>query len=439
METSLDDPPSIFLIDLISFPSYFYIGYFFFIAVLLALSGLVSGAEVAFFSLKEEHHNENDESILDHKIKELLKAPRHLLATILILNNLINVFIVTISTYATAQLVGENNSDGLIIVVLTIVISILIIFFGEIVPKISATHHPLKFARFMVRFIWFFDRVFSPLSWFLMSLSNLIESRVKSKGYYLSVEELNQALDITSEENVSKEEKDILKGIVNFGTLSAKQIMRSRMDIFAIDSAIDFHELMDQINKNGFSRIPVFSESIDKIEGVLYIKDMLPYLHQPDDFKWQSFLRPVYFIPESKKIDALFKDFQEKQVHMAVVIDEYGGTEGLITMEDIIEEIVGEINDEFDEALDIGYKRIDIDTVIFEGKTSLNDFCKVMDEDPAVFEGIKGESESLGGLLLEINKNLPGSGEKIQVGKFLFEVEAVDRKKIKRIKVFRSI
>ncbi len=439
METSLDDPPSIFLIDLISFPSYFYIGYFFFIAVLLALSGLVSGAEVAFFSLKEEHHNENDESILDHKIKELLKAPRHLLSTILILNNLINVFIVTISTYATAQLVGENNSDGLIIVVLTIVISILIIFFGEIVPKISATHHPLKFARFMVRFIWFFDRVFSPLSWFLMSLSNLIESRVKSKGYYLSVEELNQALDITSEENVSKEEKDILKGIVNFGTLSAKQIMRSRMDIFAIDSAIDFHELMDQINKNGFSRIPVFSESIDKIEGVLYIKDMLPYLHQPDDFKWQSFLRPVYFIPESKKIDALFKDFQEKQVHMAVVIDEYGGTEGLITMEDIIEEIVGEINDEFDEALDIGYKRIDIDTVIFEGKTSLNDFCKVMDEDPAVFEGIKGESESLGGLLLEINKNLPGSGEKIQVGKFLFEVEAVDRKKIKRVKVFRSI
>ena len=215
--------------------------------------------------------------------------------------------------------------------------------------------------------------------------------------------------------------------------------MRSRMDIFAIDSAIDFHELMDQINKNGFSRIPVFSESIDKIEGVLYIKDMLPYLHQPDDFKWQSFLRPVYFIPESKKIDALFKDFQEKQVHMAVVIDEYGGTEGLITMEDIIEEIVGEINDEFDEALDIGYKRIDIDTVIFEGKTSLNDFCKVMDEDPAVFEGIKGESESLGGLLLEINKNLPGSGEKIQVGKFLFEVEAVDRKKIKRVKVFRSI
>ena len=278
-----------------------------------------------------------------------------------------------------------------------------------------------------------------PLSWLLIGLSSFIEKRIKKKGYNLSVEELNQALDITSEQNVSKEEKGILKGIVNFGTLSVKQIMRSRVDISAIDRSSDFHELMDQINKTGFSRIPVYVENIDKIEGLLYIKDMLPFLHEEEDFHWQQFLRPVYFIPESKKIDALFKDFQEKQVHMAIVIDEYGGTEGLITMEDIIEEIVGEINDEFDEALDADYKKIDDNTAIFEGKTSLNDFCKIMSEEADVFDEIKGESESLGGLLLEINKNLPRSNEKIEVGKFLFSIESVDQKRIKRVRVFRKL
>jgi len=423
--------------EFVTLSSSFYWGFGLLILILLALSGLISGAEVAFFSLDKTALDEEEPS--DRKIKMLLKSPHQLLATILILNNLFNVFIVTLSTYASWQMVGKKEAEGVVLIALTALISILIIFFGEIVPKISAAHQPQKFARFCLPYIWFFNRLLKPLSWLLIGLSSFIEKRVKKKGYNLSVEELNQALDITSEQNVSKEEKGILKGIVNFGTLSVKQIMRSRVDISAVDRSSDFHELMDQINKTGFSRIPVYVENIDKIEGLLYIKDMLPFLHEEEDFHWQQFLRPVYFIPESKKIDALFKDFQEKQVHMAIVIDEYGGTEGLITMEDIIEEIVGEINDEFDEALDADYKKIDDNTAIFEGKTSLNDFCKIMSEEADVFDEIKGESESLGGLLLEINKNLPRSNEKIEVGKFLFSIESVDQKRIKRVRVFRKL
>ena len=422
--------------EFVALSSSFYWGFGLLILFLLALSGLISGAEVAFFSLDKTGLEEEKRS--DLKIKTLLKSPHQLLATILILNNLFNVFIVTLSTYVSWKVVGQKEAEGIILIVLTAVISILIIFFGEIVPKISAAHQPQKFARFCLPYIWFFNHLLKPLSWLLIGLSGFIEKRVKKRGYNLSVEDLNQALNITSEQNVSKEEKDILKGIVNFGTLSVRQIMRSRVDISAIERTSDFHELMDQINKTGFSRIPVYLENIDKIEGLLYIKDMLPFLHEEENFHWQQFLRPVYFIPESKKIDTLFKDFQEKQVHMAIVVDEYGGTEGLITMEDIIEEIVGEINDEFDDALDTDYKKIDDNTAIFEGKTSLNDFCKIMSEEVDVFDEIKGESESLGGLLLEINKKLPLSNEKIEVGKFLFLIESVDQKRIKRVRVFRK-
>ncbi len=422
--------------EFVALSSSFYWGFGLLILFLLALSGLISGAEVAFFSLDKTGLEEEKRS--DLKIKTLLKSPHQLLATILILNNLFNVFIVTLSTYVSWKVVGQKEAEGIILIVLTAVISILIIFFGEIVPKISAAHQPQKFARFCLPYIWFFNHLLKPLSWLLIGLSGFIEKRVKKRGYNLSVEDLNQALNITSEQNVSKEEKDILKGIVNFGTLSVRQIMRSRVDISAIERTSDFHELMDQINKTGFSRIPVYLENIDKIEGLLYIKDMLPFLHEEENFHWQQFLRPVYFIPESKKIDTLFKDFQEKQVHMAIVVDEYGGTEGLITMEDIIEEIVGEINDEFDDTLDTDYKKIDDNTAIFEGKTSLNDFCKIMSEEVDVFDEIKGESESLGGLLLEINKKLPLSNEKIEVGKFLFLIESVDQKRIKRVRVFRK-
>ena len=279
-------------------------------------------------------------------------------------------------------------------------------------------------------------RFFKPISWFLMSLTNLIEKRVEKKGYNLSVEEIHQALEISVEkEEVTEEEKGILKGIVNFGTFSVKQVMKSRMDITAFEKETDFHELMNQINKNGYSRIPIYSETIDKIEGILYIKDLLPHLDKDEDFEWQTLLRPPFFVPESKKIDDLFKDFQEKQVHIAVVIDEYGGTEGLITMEDVIEEIVGEINDEFDDESEIAYNKLDNNTFIFEGKTSLNDFCKITSTDGTIFEEVKGESESLGGLLLEISSKLPSAGEKIYFKQFVFTAVAVDLRRIKRVRV----
>lgn len=413
----------------------FFISYILLILVLLMMSGLISGSEVAFFSLKA---NDIDEEEKDAKIKLLLEKPRKLLATILILNNLINVFIVTISTYATWQLVGDKNAGGAAIAVLTTIITILIIFFGEIVPKVFASHDPIRFARITARFLFLMSRVLQPISWFLISVSNVVERRVQRKGYNVSVDELNQALDITTEGETTEEEKGILKGIVNFGTLSVKQIMRSRVDITAFDMEIDFHELMDQINKTGFSRIPVYNETIDKVEGVLYIKDILPHVNEDENFNWQEKLRPVFFVPESKKIDDLFKDFQEKQVHMAIVIDEYGGTEGLITMEDIIEEIVGDINDEFDEEIEVNFRKIDKNTYIFEGKTSLNDFCKILQVESALFDPVKGESESLGGLLLEIDKKLPYAGEQIEYANFMFTIVAVDQKRIKRIRVVNN-
>jgi gliding motility-associated protein GldE len=282
----------------------------------------------------------------------------------------------------------------------------------------------------------FSAKIFSPLSISLMSLSNIIEKRVEQKGFSVSIDELHHALEITADKDTTEEEKGILKGIVNFGTLSVRQVMKSRLDITAFDIEDDYHKLMDQINKNGFSRIPAYRDTIDKIEGILYVKDLLPYIDKEDHFEWQTLLRPGFFVPESKKVDSLLKDFQEKRVHMAIVVDEYGGTSGLITLEDVIEEIVGEINDEFDEDVDVAYNKLDEYTYIFEGRTSLNDFCKIINEESSTFDEVKGESESLGGLILEINSKLPRTGEKIKFSNFTFTVVAVDQKRIKRVRVF---
>lgn len=407
--------------------------------VLLVLSGLISGSEVAFFSLTHDQiaKCKNSEDKKERRISRLLYNPKRLLATILIANNLVNIFIVTISTFATWKIVGPQGREGVAIAILTIAITTLIILFGEIIPKVYANHNGLGFARKTSGLLTIADKLSRPASWFLMALTGLIEKRMEKKGYNLSVEEINQALEISVEkEAVTEEEKGILKGIVNFGTLSAKQVMKSRMDITSIDIETDFHELMNQVNKTGYSRIPVYTETIDKIDGILYIKDLLPHLDNEEGFDWRVLLREGFFIPESKKIDDLFKDFQEKQVHMAIVVDEYGGTSGLITMEDVIEEIVGEINDEFDDESEISYQKVDDQTFIFEGKTSLNDFCKIINADSSEFDTVKGESESLGGLLLEINSVLPHAGEKINFDRFLFTIVAVDLRRIKKVKVY---
>jgi len=409
------------------------------IFLLLIISGLVSGSEVAFFSLSQEQIDdcEASDKKIDKKIARLIGHPRKLLATILILNNLVNIFIVTISTYATWHVVG-GEATGSAIAILTVSITVLIIFFGEILPKVFATQNNLGFARKTAGFIHFFHNILTPLSWLLLNTGRGLESKIQKRGYNLSVDEINQALEITSDDQVTEDQKDILKGVVNFGTLTVKQVMKARMDITAVDIETDFHELMNQINKTGYSRIPVYNETLDKIEGVLYTKDLLPHIEQADDFDWRGLLRPPFFVPESKKIDDLLKDFQEKRVHMALIVDEYGGTEGLITMEDVIEEIVGEINDEFDDEDDDMHTKIDHQTYIFEGRTSLTDFCKITGMNAQDFETIKGESESLGGLILEINEKLPHAGEKIGFDRYEFSIVAVDQKRIKRVRVFIS-
>ena len=437
----MEDPsPSIFLLTSIAENGnhWFYIINTILMMFLLMMSALVSGSEVAFFSLSHEDlaKCKTSNQPKEQTILELLKNPKRLLATILILNNFINVGIVTLSTYVTWEIVGTKETEGLLVVTLTAIITFLIVFYGEIVPKVYANQNNLSFASRMAFPLNFSAKVFSPISIPLMSLSGIIEKRVEQKGFSVSIDELHHALEITADKDTTEEEKGILKGIVNFGTLSVRQVMKSRLDITAFDIEDDYHMLMDQINKNGFSRIPVYRDTIDKIEGVLYVKDLLPYIEKEDNFEWQSLLRSGFFVPESKKVDSLLKDFQEKRVHMAIVVDEYGGTSGLITLEDVIEEIVGEINDEFDEDMDVAYNKLDDYTYIFEGRTSLNDFCKIINEEPSTFDEIKGESESLGGLILEINSKMPRTGEKIKFKNFTFTVVAVDQKRIKRVRVF---
>ncbi|HCH43458.1 MAG TPA: gliding motility-associated protein GldE, partial [Algoriphagus sp.] len=393
-------------------------------------------SEVAFFSLS----NEDLESIADEETKNgkhvarLLRSPKQLLSTILILNNLINIAIVTLTTFVSWSIFGMNATGIVVIMIQTIGVTFAIVFFGEIVPKVYANKAKIEFSLIMAPTINFFSTILKPISLFLMAISNLIERKIEKKGYSLSVDELNQALEITTED-APNEEKDILRGIVNFGTLSVKQVMRSRMEITAVDTEMDFHELMDKINKSGYSRIPVYHETIDNIEGILYIKDLLPYIERDENFAWKELIRKSFFVPENKRVDTLLKDFQQKRVHMAIVVDEYGGTSGLVTLEDLIEEIIGEINDEFDDKDDMFFQEIDSSTFIFEGKISLNDFCKKLDLDSQIFDDVKGESESLGGLLLELNNKLPKNGTKIHFEYFEFTILAVDARRIKKVKV----
>lgn len=433
----MDEPPSHTLLQLFTGFGLVHVVSFSAILILLILSGLISGSEVAFFSLKPNDLDRCRESQerKDKLIVELIGKPRQLLATILIMNNTVNVGLVTIATFLMWELSGTRRPEEIIVGVVTFVITFFLTFFGEIVPKVYATKNNLSFARFMSGFWKVLLVICKPISIPLMSMSELVERRVQKKGYQTTVEELNQALELaTSTDETTVEEKEILRGIVNFGTLSVRQVMRSRMDVSAVDVEWDFHELMRYINTSGFSRMPAYRESVDKIEGVLYIKDLLPYLDQDAGFEWQKLLRKPYFVPETKKADALLKDFQEKRIHMALVVDEYGGTAGLITLEDVIEEIIGEINDEFDEA-QLAYQKIDEHTFTFEGKISLHDFCKALDIDSNTFDEIKGESESLGGIILEINRGFPKAGSQIQYNQFTFTVEAVDKKRIKRVKV----
>jgi gliding motility-associated protein GldE len=404
---------------------------------LLLLSALLAGSEVAFFSLNADQRAALRESDIpsEKAVSLLLDKPQQLLATLLISINFVNIIFITLSNYLTELILGPQSVETLIVTLFLLFgVTFIITFFGELIPKVWAQQNNIRFATFSATLIQFFNLVFTPLSKTLLAISNLIEKRIEKKSYTLTAHELNHALEITTDENTTEQEKDILRGILNFGNTSVKSVMKARRDIVAFDTEMDFHELMDKINKNGYSRVPVYKETIDKIEGILYIKDLLVHVEEDEKFDWVSLLHQPFFVPENKKIDDLLYDFQEKRVHMAIVVNEYGETEGLVTMEDIIEEIVGEINDEFDDE-SADFKRLDENTYLFEAKTSLNDFGKVFDLDPIYFEKAKGESETLGGLMIELFGRIPNSGEEMIFEVFQFKIQSVDTRRVKKIVV----
>ncbi|KAB7728751.1 gliding motility-associated protein GldE [Rudanella paleaurantiibacter] len=406
------------------------------ILLLVTLASLVSATEVAFFTLSADDRSSCRESAApaDRRIAMLLDRPRRLLASLVIFNNLLNIAIVVMATYLTWELSQLAHASAVVLSGITFVLTLVIVLFGEIIPKVFASENSLAVARRTTPLARMALLAFRPLSSMLVNLSTQIDKRLPKQGYKLSVEELNQAVEMTGSET-TVEEREILKGIVNFSNLTARQVMRSRMDITAFEDDLTFSELMSRINASGYSRVPVFKETIDQIDGILYLKDLLPHLHSDDSFAWQTLLRPAFFIPETKKVDDLMQDFQRRRVHMAIVVDEYGGTRGLVTLEDIIEEIFGDINDEFDDDTPAGFRRIDDHTVVVEGKLPLTDVCRVLDVDATTFDDVRGDSESLGGLLLELFSRLPQPGEEVQYGQFHFHVLSADNKRINEVRI----
>ncbi|MBI2259242.1 MAG: gliding motility-associated protein GldE [Flavobacteriia bacterium] len=413
--------------------------FFILIIVLIFLSAVFSSSENAFFSLspsdKEQLKNENSKN--SKYIFLLLQKPHDLLATLLILNNFVNVAIVIISS-SLLHIYAKTFQWSQTVITLfeIVVITFFILLFGEVLPKVYATAKGLKIAKKMAYPLYILNNL-PPISWmskFLTNGTNLIQKYSKKKTFKLSSDELEQAIALTKEENTGSEEQKILEGIVKFGNTEVKQIMKSRMEVEAFELNSAFNEIKDFILNAGYSRIPIYKKTLDEIEGVLYIKDLLPHIHESDDFDWRFLIRKPFFVPENKKIDDLLKEFQNKKMHMAIVVDEYGGVNGLVTLEDILEEIIGDITDEFDEE-DIAFKKKSEKEYVFEGRTLLIDFYKVIDIDPKDFEKIKGDAETLGGFIVENQGRILRNKEYITINNVKLTVESSDKKRIKSIKV----
>lgn len=411
--------------------------------LLLICSALISGAEVSLFSLTRADIDEGLEqkSKRIEIIAKLLERPKKLLATILVANNFINIAIVILFAYLGEIIFAEVDrvfdlylfKMSLKFVLEVIVVTFLILMFGEILPKIYASRNNVKFASLMAYPLRVLDAFLSPISSPMQNVTLFIHKRLGKQKSNLSVDQLSQALELTSEEDTTKEEHKILQGIVEFGNTDTKQVMRPRIDIFALNIEQKYVEIMPEIIANGYSRIPVYKDNIDTIEGILYVKDLLPYIDRKQ-FDWTSLIREPFFVPENKKLDDLMAEFQDKKVHLAVVVDEYGGTSGIISLEDIIEEIVGDISDEFDDE-DLMYSKLDDNNYVFEGKTALKDFYKVIRiEDDSIFEDHKGEAETIAGFVLEISGSFPKLNSKINFENYVFTIEALDKKRIKLIK-----
>lgn len=403
--------------------------------LLLAGSAMISGSEVAFFSLsiKEKEELKKKKNRSASYILRLLEIPDKLLATILVANNFINVSIIILSTYLTQKLFDFSNSPVAGFAFQVILVTFSLLLFGEIIPKVYATRFAWQFALFMAKPLNFLEYLFKPINNVLISSTSSVNKRLQRHKKKPSIDEISKALELTSHEDIS-EDKEILEGIVKFGNISVDEIMHSRVDVVALDIHTNFDQVIEVINESGYSRIPVYEDSFDNIRGILYIKDLLPHLKKGTHFRWQSRIRPPFYVPETKMIDDLLEDFQQDKVHMAIVVDEYGGTSGIVTLEDVLEEIVGEITDETDEQEEF-YTKIKENVYLFDGKTLLKDFCKIMNCTPDIFEGVKGDADSLAGLMLEIKGEIPKNHERIKLDKFLFEIESADNRRIKQIKV----
>lgn len=405
-------------------------------AILLFVSGFASGSEIAFFSLSPTDLADlnPEKSQRDRSIQMLRNDSERTLATILILNNFVNVTIIMLCNYVFGELVhfGEK-AYWLEFLCLTVLLTFLLLLFGEIMPKVYSRQNPLKACRMAVSGIMAFRKFFWPLATILMRSGMLAEKVMQKESHVLSVDDLEQALELTDKEEL-KDEQSMLKGIIRFGDETAKEVMTSRQDIVDIDIRCSFAEVLKCIVDNNYSRIPVFQDNEDNIRGILYVKDLLPHLAKASNFRWQSLIRPPYFVPETKKIDDLLREFQENKVHIAIVVDEFGGTSGLVTLEDILEEIVGEINDEYDEE-EKTYSKLNYNTYVFEGKTLLSDFCKILNVDDEEFSEVEGDADTLAGLLLEIKGDFPTLRERIDYKDYTFEIMEVEERRISKVKV----
>ncbi len=402
--------------------------------ILILISALISGSEVAFFSSESKDWDKKDKD--DKKIvliNTLLQSPNKLLATILITNNFVNVAIIILSTYITSNLFDFEQYPYLKFIIQVVVVTFVLLLLGEVMPKVFANQNSLAFSKVMSRPLMILSKIFHPLSKLLVSATSVIENRVKTKRYNISVDDLSSALDLTEDKTSNLEETRILRSIVEFGNIQAKEIMKPRTDVIALESSTPISSVKELIIDSGYSRIPVYEDNFDSISGILYIKDLLPHIDK-ETFDWNSILRKAFFIPEGKMIDDLLRDFQEKKIHLAIVVDEYGGTSGIVTLEDIIEEIVGDINDEFDDD-GIKFSKLDDLNYIFEGKTSINDVLKIINGEVDYFDHIKGESDSLAGLILEMKGNIPKQGEILTYKQYTFTIEAVDQRRVKRVKI----
>lgn len=404
------------------------------VLLLLLSSALISGSEVAYFSMspsekeKLKKKNKTNQRVLDN-----LENPERLLATILVTNNFVNVGIIILTAYISNNLISFVNAPVLEFVFQVVVITFFLLLFGEIIPKVYASHFALRFAKMMALPLQTLGQIFKPINSLLIYSTGFVNRRMQKHHKNISIDDISQALELTSEHELS-EEKDILEGIVKFGNKDVSEIMQPRVDVVAIEIKTEFDEVLNIINESGYSRIPVYIDSFDNVSGILYIKDLLAHSHKTKAFKWQTLMRPPFYIPDTKKISSLLEEFQKSKIHMAIVVDEYGGTSGIVTLEDILEEIVGDISDEFDEEENF-FTKIDENNFVFDGKVMLGDFYRITNSDDTVFDEVKGDADTLAGLILELRGEIPKQNEEVRCKQFVFTIKQVDNRRIKEIKV----